>query len=213
MQIKRYSYGIKGFVRLVRYAIRWGRMVTKQAERKYKILIFLEKYGLPATLDAFSVGERTLDLWKAQLARAEGVVASLNNKSTRPHVTRKRVWPAAVTVEIARLRKEHPNLGKEKIYKLLQQFCEMKLLPCPAPKTIDYIITFVELYSRFTLAYATTSHTSKTAAEFFILVKDLFPCKLEYVLTDNGSEFMKEFDTALRQLHATHWHTYPRTQR
>jgi transposase InsO family protein len=77
--------------------------------------------------------------------------------------------------------------------------------------TRRYIITFVDLYSRFTLAYATTSHASRAAAEFFTLVKDLFPCKLEYVLTDNGSEFMKDFDVTLRQLHATHWHTYPRT--
>lgn len=271
MQIKRYSYGIKGFVRLARYAIRWGRMVTQQAERKYKILIFLEKHGLAATKEAFDVGERTLYLWKAQLATAEGVVTALNNKSTRPHVTRKRIWPAAVTTEIRRLRDTHPNLGKEKIHVLLRSFCEEQKLLCPAPKTIGriiadapdkmrrhpqkvghfgkkkikkpnrlrkpkkfiathaghcgafdsiekhvhgtrrYIITFVDLYSRFTLAYATTSHASKAAAEFFTLVKDLFPYKLEYVLTDNGSEFMKDFDTALRQLHAIHWHTYPKT--
>ena len=41
--------------------------------------------------------------------------------------------------------------------------------------------------------------------------KQVFPYPLQYVLTDNGSEFMKHFDEELRRLCQTHWHTYPRT--
>ena len=271
MHIKRMGYGVKGFVRLARYAIRWGRMVTKEAERKYKILIFLKKHGLITTKEAFGVGERTLYRWKAQLATAAGMVTALNNKSKKPHMMRKRVWPAVLIGEITRLRQQYPNLGKEKIHVLLQPFCEQRLLRCPASKTIGriiadapnkmrrhpqkvghdgkrkvkkpnrlrkpkkfvathpghcgafdsiekhlsgsrrYIITFVDVYSRFSLAYATTSHASAAAAEFFYLVQQLFPYKLEYILTDNGSEFMKHFDAAIRDHHKTHWHTYPKT--
>jgi transposase InsO family protein len=74
-----------------------------------------------------------------------------------------------------------------------------------------YVITFTDVYSRFSLAWATRSHASLAAKEFFDLVTLLFPHRLEHVLTDNGSEFMKHFDEELRRLHKTHWHTYPRT--
>lgn len=74
-----------------------------------------------------------------------------------------------------------------------------------------YVITFTDVYSRFAVAWATTSHASQAAKEFFDLVTFLFPFPLTYVLTDNGSEFMKHFDEELRRLHLIPWHTYPKT--
>lgn len=74
-----------------------------------------------------------------------------------------------------------------------------------------YVITFTDVYSRFSLAWATVSHASLAAKEFFSLTTFLFPFPLQYVLTDNGSEFMKHFDEELKRLHYTHWHTYPKT--
>ena len=57
-----------------------------------------------------------------------------------------------------------------------------------------YILTFVDLYTRFTFAYATDKHTTAQASQFLTNVKLLFPYKMKHVLTDNGSEFKKEFD-------------------
>jgi transposase InsO family protein len=74
-----------------------------------------------------------------------------------------------------------------------------------------YVITMTDLYSCFALALATTSHASRAAGQFFTLARQLFPLPLQFVLTDNGSEFMKHFDASLRQQHLTHWHTYPKT--
>jgi len=74
-----------------------------------------------------------------------------------------------------------------------------------------YVITFTDVYSRFSLAWATTSHASKAAKEFFDLTTFLFPFPLKHILTDNGSEFKKHFDEELRRLHKLHWHTYPKT--
>ena len=73
-----------------------------------------------------------------------------------------------------------------------------------------YIITFVDIYSRVAFAYATTSHASKAAADFFILIQKAFPYKIKYLITDNGSEFMKHFSEELKRQHVIHWHTYPR---
>jgi transposase InsO family protein len=74
-----------------------------------------------------------------------------------------------------------------------------------------YIVTMTDLHSRFSLAWATTSHASAAAANFFRMTCLMFPHRFKYVLTDNGSEFMKHFDAEIRRLHAIHWHTWPKT--
>ena len=77
--------------------------------------------------------------------------------------------------------------------------------------TRRYLLTFTDVFSRFALAFATTSHASLAASQFLNLVTTVFPYRLTYVLTDNGSELQKHFDTALRTVYRTHWHTYPKT--
>lgn len=271
MQIRGYGERIRGFSRLGGYAIRWA-MLSEKAQEKARILIFWEKYGLAATMEAFKVKRRTLYLWKKQLKEGAGKLESLNERSKAPHHRRKRAWPALVVAEIERLRAEHPNLSKEKVYRFLEPFCQERDLRCPRPRTIGriiaeapgkmrsfpvkltpkgqrvmrkkpqkarkpkgfkptypghcgafdtverfidgyrrYVMTFTDVYSRYALAWATRSHGSLAAKEFFHIVSELFPYPLDYVLTDNGSEFMKHFDAELRTLHKVHWHTYPKT--
>ena len=74
-----------------------------------------------------------------------------------------------------------------------------------------YIITAIDVHSRFAVAFATKSHGSKEAAHVFRAIFDSFPYKIERVLTDNGSEFMKLFQAELDHVAVPHWHTYPRT--
>jgi transposase InsO family protein len=74
-----------------------------------------------------------------------------------------------------------------------------------------YIITCEDIYSRFAFAFATTSHASKAAEEFFRMWQQVFPYITTFVLTDNGSEFKKHFATGLLDLQITHYHTYPKT--
>ena len=74
-----------------------------------------------------------------------------------------------------------------------------------------YIITFEDIYTRFAFAWATTSHASLAAKEFFEYCVKVFPFAFSFVLTDNGSEFAKHFAAALKELHLTHYHTYPKT--
>ncbi len=79
--------------------------------------------------------------------------------------------------------------------------------------TRRYVITFEDIYTRFAFAWATKSHASKAAEEFFELCQKVFPYSFNflYVLTDNGSEFKKHFSERLKELHLTHYHTYPKT--
>ena len=79
-----------------------------------------------------------------------------------------------------------------------------------------YIITFEDIYTRFSFSWATKSHASLAAKEFFekCLKVFTFPFQIldntdKAVLTDNGSEFKKLFDEELKKLHLLHYHTYP----
>ena len=74
-----------------------------------------------------------------------------------------------------------------------------------------YVITCEDLFGRFAFAWATKSHASKAAEEFFGMFRLLFPYPVTFVLTDNGSEFKKHFTQALLKLQITHYHTYPHT--
>lgn len=272
MQIHRFGYRLRGFLRLADYAIRWEDMVSEKAKHKARVLSFWAKHGIEATEEAFEVGRRTLYYWRGQLMKGGGKLEALNETSKVPYRRRKRSWPQPVIAEIRRLRNEHPNLGKDKLHFFPKAFCDAHKVPCPRPTTIGriiadasdkmrlvpvkvrpngkvvcrkrvqkarkpkgfqpayaghcaafdtvekfvegcrrYVITFTDLYSRFSFAWANNSHASQAAKEFFHIVREVFPHPLEYVLTDNGSEFLKHFDEELRRLYLTHWHTYPKT--
>jgi len=246
-------------------------MITNKAKQKARILTFWEKYGLAAALDAFPVKRSTLFLWKKNLLEGGGHLEALNDQSRQPQTKRKRQWSEPVLSEIKRLRWDHPNLGKDKIYPLLSKFCLKESFPCPKISTIGrlihdlgglritpqkvshfgrvkplkrakvlrkpkdfqaeypghlaaldtierfifgvrrYIITFEDIYTRFSFAWGTKSHASLAAKEFFDYCRLVFPYPLTFVLTDNGSEFKKHFNHELLRLHLTHYHTYPKT--
>ena len=267
--------GVKGFVKAYEDGLKY-RMLTEKAKDKAKILVFWEKHGLEATMDAFPVKRSTLFLWKRTLKDNQGKLISLNDKKRIPKTTRKREWPFEIREKIKQIRHDllHPNLGPDKIYPLLRTFCKEHNLKCPKVRTITriiadnsdkmrifpqkvshfgkikkanrkkvsrkpkdlkpeypghlvaldtiekfingtrrYVITFEDIYTRFTFAWATKSHASKAAEEFFNLCLKVFPYSFNflYVLTDNGSEFKKHFSEKLKELHLTHYHTYPKT--
>src|SRR3989344_7287810 len=132
--------GVKGMLTVYRDALRSRYMITKQAEKKTKILVFWEKHGLDATIDAFEVKRRTLFDWKQKWIAGGRKPEALNEKSRIPKTKRKRLWNDCIFSEIKRIRWEHPNLGKEKLYPLLAKLCGQKSLACPKPKTIGRLI-------------------------------------------------------------------------
>jgi transposase InsO family protein len=263
--------GTRGFVVAAERGIRWRYMITKTAIRRTETLAFWSKHGLSATLDAFKVKRRTLFNWQGKLKQGGGKLEALNPKSRAPKTRRIRVWEESILVEIRRLRDEHPNLGKDKLYPLLKEFCDQTKLSCPRPSTIGrlikdlgglrlfparitgtgrltpinrtavvrkpkqfkaeypghcigldtieeivhgsrrYVITCEDLFGRFAFAWATKSHASKAATEFFTAFRLLFPYPVTFVLTDNGSEWKKHFAEELLKLQVTHYHTYPKT--
>ena len=76
-----------------------------------------------------------------------------------------------------------------------------------------YVISAVDLCSRLAVSYAYTSASSWSAKNFLFKLKEFFPCEfgIEMIQTDNGSEFLKYFDSALKQLGITHTFSYPKS--
>lgn len=251
-------------------ALKYRYMITDKALYKAKVLAHWEKYGLASTLDAFAEKRRTLFLWKQQFTKGGRVISSLNEKKRAPKHKRIRKWHPNIIAEIKRIRFDHPNLGKDKLYPELKVFCKTNNLICPKAITIGrimtdlgglrmaptkvthfgkikkinrkkvlrkpkdfkatypghcvaldtiekninglrrYVITFEDIFTRFSFAWATKSHASAAASEFFDICLAIFPFPITFVLTDNGSEFKKEFTKKLNELHLAHYHTYPK---
>lgn len=273
MRILRLSYHVKGFVNLADYALRLAHMISAKAAHRVKVLSFWEKHGLQAALDAFPHKRSALFSWRKKLKAGRGRLEALNDASRAPKKKRKRLWPQEAIDEIKRLRSIYPNLGKDKLFPCLEEFCFQRNLQCPKVTTIGrlikdcgglrifpqtiyhngrikpikrqrvlrkprylkadypghlvaldtierfvngcrrYVITFEDIYSRFSFAWSTKSHASLAAKEFFAYCRLVFPHPFSFVnvLTDNGSEFKKHFTQALADLHLVHYHTYPKT--
>ena len=96
--------GIRGFGCLSDYGLRFLAMVSDTAQARYRALLFWDKYGLEATMEAFKVKRRTLYHWRKQLRDRNQEIESLNEKSRAPRKRRKRLWPKEIFDEIKRLR-------------------------------------------------------------------------------------------------------------
>lgn len=263
--------GTKGFISTWERVIHFRYMITEEAKKRCRILVFWKKHGAEATREAFKVQRRTLFLWQKNLKEGRGRLEALNPKRKTPKNKRKRIWDERLLQEIRRIRIEHPNLGADKIHPLLLDFADVEgITKVPSSSTIErliadlgglraspqklshfgkvkkanrqkvlrkpkdlipkypghvlaldtvekqkngrrmYILTAIDIFTRTTFAIATRSHSSKTFAHFFFLIRQLFSYKIRNVLTDNGSEFKKHLALLLEENNITHYHTYPK---
>lgn len=74
-----------------------------------------------------------------------------------------------------------------------------------------YILTAIDLYSRFTFAFAYTKLSSDVALDFYRKLEIVAPFKIKAIKTDNGLEFLGNFDLHLRKKGIIHYFSYPRT--
>ncbi len=131
---------VKGSRTLLENDLRFRYIITEQAKQRCRILAFWDKHGTIATEDAFNIKRRTLFLWQKKLKEGGGKLEALNPIKKIPKKKRKRVLDYCISEEIKRLKKEHKNLGKEKLYPLLADFCDSEGLTCLGVSTIDRLM-------------------------------------------------------------------------
>jgi len=74
-----------------------------------------------------------------------------------------------------------------------------------------YIITALDVKTRFSFAYCFKTLSSATAKIFFQKLEEVIPFPVKAVQTDNGKEFHKYFREYLKQSGITHFYNYPAT--
>jgi len=144
MQVLRINYGLEGSVSVYNDALKWSRMLTDKAKYKVKVLVFWEKHGLEATIDAFPHKRSALFEWKKTLKENNGRLESLNEKSRCPKNKRKPDWNLEAVQFIEKLRNEHPRLGKDKIKPLLDRYCHQQRIKTESISTIGRIIAHLK---------------------------------------------------------------------
>ena len=71
-----------------------------------------------------------------------------------------------------------------------------------------YIITAVDVSTRFAFAHTYKSHGSDGTKDFFKKLEQVYPYKIKRVQTDNGSEFHKHFKEYLKKQKVIHYWNY-----
>lgn len=74
-----------------------------------------------------------------------------------------------------------------------------------------YQFTAIDVLSKRRVLRVYPSASSRNGRLFLKECIKVFPFKIKNVQTDNGSEFLKEFDKTCRELNITHYYIYPRT--
>ena len=73
-----------------------------------------------------------------------------------------------------------------------------------------YLITAIDLPTRFAFAYVYKSSSSACARDFLGKLREVVPFKITRVQTDNGHEFLKHFIQACQKHNVVHYFNYPR---
>ncbi len=71
-----------------------------------------------------------------------------------------------------------------------------------------YIVTAVDVHSRYSFAFCYTKHNSLCARDFIKKLEQVFPYKIKAIQTDNGSEFHKYFMQYLERRKIIHYWNY-----
>lgn len=74
-----------------------------------------------------------------------------------------------------------------------------------------YVITMLDECSNYALALAVPSLNSDIVNHFFSRAARLFPVGISQIITDNGKEFLGNFDKTLQEAAIKHLWTYPYT--
>lgn len=74
-----------------------------------------------------------------------------------------------------------------------------------------YIVTAIDLYSKFSFAFSYKSLSSTVALNFYQKLTMVAPFRIRAVKTDNGLEFLGVFDAYLKKQGVPHYFSYPRT--
>lgn len=76
---------------------------------------------------------------------------------------------------------------------------------------VFFIKTAIDTVAKIAFAYVYSTNSSVTSVDFLHKLQSLLPYGIKNIHTDNGSEFMGDFEQELRRQGIKHYFSYPRT--
>ncbi len=73
-----------------------------------------------------------------------------------------------------------------------------------------YLISAIDSNLKFSFSSCYSQLSSRNARDFFRRLQRVYPLEIKSVQTDNGAEFLKEFDQDLKSQQIPHYFSYPR---
>ncbi len=116
------------------------------AKIKLNAIEFHDEYGTKATITAFHISKRSIYRWKKVYKDHKKDTTSLIPKSRRPKRLRSTSWDIRIVEFISNIRRDHRNIGKDKIKPLLDIYCDDNNIPQISVSTIGRIIKKYNLY-------------------------------------------------------------------
>lgn len=106
----------KGALRLARYR----REISREANRRLKWMDYYEANGRNGRLTCrhFDISPQTFYRWLKRYR--PGDLSSLEERSRRPHQTRRPTWSNELAAAVQKLREQYPRWGKDKLAPLLR---------------------------------------------------------------------------------------------
>ena len=118
---------------------------SEEAQFRLKVTEFSEKHGVRLAVEAFGVPRATIYRWRRCLKDSQGKLDSLIPKSRRPKRVRTMKVNSEIVAFIRDIREKHPRIGKEKIKKFLDKYCDKRGTRTISPSTIGKVIKRYDL--------------------------------------------------------------------
>ena len=176
----------------------WNKKIVRFIRQMRKVHPNLGKSKIKYYLDRYCIKE---EIKSVSTGTIQNIINSYPNK-----LRTKR--------SLLKIKRREKVLRKPKNYKAIQSG------ECVSLDSMEFRLNGKKLYvvvaqdeaTNLMYARATNSHTSRSAKEILESAYNYLPwSKYNIILTDNGSEFGKDFAAYVSQNNIIHYHTYPKT--
>lgn len=162
------------------------------AEKRLKIINFYERFGEKATYEAFSCKRGTIHVWKKRLEKSQGRIyhnpSYSYKKANRKTKLRTRYAP------------KPEDLG----------YIEMDTIILFVDRIRYHIYSAIDVRGKFAFSLLYKNLNSRNTVDFFKKFQIVYPVKITTIQTDNGLEFLGEFEQHLEKDTIPHVFIYPR---
>ena len=169
----------------------------------------VDKYTIKPVLDAYC---GSLDIESVSESSIGRIIKYLNQRNLIPKRYSKIYLDGRLSVIKERISKTYQKKLRRKSYqpKIPGDLVQIDSITIFTDGVKRYIITAIDLATRFSFAHSYRQLSSVTAADFMKKLESVVPFLIKRIQTDNGLEFHKYFRDYVKKKDIIHFFNYPR---